>query len=858
MKKNISINISGIIFHIEEDGFETLKKYLDSINTYFSTYEDSEEIIADIEGRIAEIFLEKLTDGKQVVSAEDVDLLIRTMGSIADFEALEEEVDFQSPASAESTTSNETEEEKAEPQAEKAEAGSQESDSSSESGSRRSTYVRPDKWYRDLNRKVLGGVASGIAHYYNFDPLWLRVGLLVLFFGNASLTASGLIFAAPLSGICFIGYFILWAILPGNENLEEDQKLKKLYRDPDDRVFGGVSAGLAKYFNADIMVVRIIFIVLFFGFGTGLIAYVILWIITPTANTITDRMQMKGEPVTLSNIDENIKKRKEEEDFGPKGEGAFTTILLFPFRLVGKIFSGISKALSPLMMFLVDIVRIFTGSIISIVGLSVMFAMLVTTGVFLGLYQGDWYYADDWSYVPYEIIQDTIPGIGIAFLLIAIFVPFLYVFIAGITIIAKRRVMSSSVGWSIFGIWLIAFVGAGITLPNVIRDFREEGRYTQTDNFQVNADTVLLKLNDNYVRRSRFDRGRDYDDRFLFNSEFTDLDIRSTDDTEFRLEKRFISRGRTIRDAEANAQEVDYRYEIDQNSITFDAEIGFERGAKFRAQEVDLTLYIPKNRPFKLDRGMRRILHYFPRGYSWWEVYRNTWIYDDRGLRCIDCGESSRTGRAREYNNDDYSKSLDLDPFTQIRIDEGMEVVIEIGEEHKIRFEAWDRDIVDELDADIFDDELSISSRSSSRDLERVKVYITMESLKEIKGRREAKIEVTGANGSELNIELSDDSSLQLDGSYDELNFELQEKASLSLSGSFDKMEGSISGSGKIYAYDAISKNTTITTYNESRARINVTDFLKVDARGFSTVRYKGDPQLDVVNEGRSANISRY
>ena len=60
MKKNISINVGGIIFHIEEDGYETLKDYLSSINRYFSNYEDSSEIIVDIESRIAEIFLSKL------------------------------------------------------------------------------------------------------------------------------------------------------------------------------------------------------------------------------------------------------------------------------------------------------------------------------------------------------------------------------------------------------------------------------------------------------------------------------------------------------------------------------------------------------------------------------------------------------------------------------------------------------------------------------------------------------------------------------------------------------------------------------------------------------------------------------
>src|SRR5688572_4527768 len=91
MKKNISINISGIIFHIEEDGFENLRKYLDSINKYFASFEDSSEILADIESRVAEIFLSKLNEGKQVITAEDVNALISTMGSVSDFKAAEEQ-----------------------------------------------------------------------------------------------------------------------------------------------------------------------------------------------------------------------------------------------------------------------------------------------------------------------------------------------------------------------------------------------------------------------------------------------------------------------------------------------------------------------------------------------------------------------------------------------------------------------------------------------------------------------------------------------------------------------------------------------------------------------------------------------
>ncbi len=92
MKKTISINISGILFHIEEDGYDTLRKYLDGINRHFSSYKDNQEIISDIENRIAEIFLSNLKNNKQVITAENVAKLIEKMGTIADFTSVDEGV----------------------------------------------------------------------------------------------------------------------------------------------------------------------------------------------------------------------------------------------------------------------------------------------------------------------------------------------------------------------------------------------------------------------------------------------------------------------------------------------------------------------------------------------------------------------------------------------------------------------------------------------------------------------------------------------------------------------------------------------------------------------------------------------
>src|SRR6185436_18516323 len=148
MKKNISINISGIIFHIEEDGYDTLRKYLDSVNKYFGSFEDSSEILADIEGRIAEIFLSKLNDGKQVITAVDVNNLITTMGSVSDFKAAEEQ-EFAAGEPAREKTGN-------------------------QQGSGYS-IPPPRKLLRDQKRKILGGVCSGLAYYFNIDSVWPRL-----------------------------------------------------------------------------------------------------------------------------------------------------------------------------------------------------------------------------------------------------------------------------------------------------------------------------------------------------------------------------------------------------------------------------------------------------------------------------------------------------------------------------------------------------------------------------------------------------------------------------------------------------------------------------------------------------------
>ena len=84
-------------------------------------------------------------------------------------------------------------------------------------------------------------------------------------------------------------------------------RTRRLYRDPDDRVFGGVSSGLGAYLGIDPVIVRILFVIFFFIGGSGLIAYIILWIVVPEAMTTAQKLEMRGDPVNVDNIGKFVK-----------------------------------------------------------------------------------------------------------------------------------------------------------------------------------------------------------------------------------------------------------------------------------------------------------------------------------------------------------------------------------------------------------------------------------------------------------------------------------------------------------------------------------------------------------------------
>jgi phage shock protein PspC (stress-responsive transcriptional regulator) len=798
MKKNISINISGIIFHIEEDGYENLKKYLDSINRYFSSFEDSSEILADIESRIAEIFLSKLNEEKQVITAEDVNALVATMGSVSDFKAAEEE-DFQKAGASTnaSTDSGARQEETS--------GGSSQSSgsSSSSSSSSQRTYVPPKSLSRDQKRKILGGVCSGIANYMNVDAVWIRLLFALLTFAY---------------GFTFFVYIIMWIVVPGSYDLEEPEVEKKLFRDSDRKVIGGVAGGVAAYLGIDITLVRVLFVVFTIAGGLGFFIYVVMWVILPEARTLTDKMQMQGEPVTLSNIESNIKKNQGEQS--TKEESTATKILMFPFRLIGMILSALAKILVPI----IEVLRVAIGIVIVIFGMSAVFATIVAGGALLGVFSATstlpWMEYKEMN-LPVDAFLRAFPGwVAFAGFLSAL-APSLMILLLGISIIAKRIVFSAMVGWSLFAMFFISSALLAVGIPRIVYGFKEDGESEITTNYPITSKRIYVNVHE--VGLDDYHGAK--------------LSIEGYNGKEIKLEQRFESQGATRQKAIENIQMINYHVEQKDSVFTFDSNVTFKEDAIFRDQKVYMTLFIPYGQEFQVDRNTHRLLDY---GFNYDYYNGNTLKFtEQKGLECLSCPE------------EENQPITDLRDFDQVEITGKFDVRIVRGDEYKVELVGTEKE-KERYETYLHGETLVIDYKENKNKnfkfenlrIDEVRITITMPSLD--------KLELTGYGTARFDEFTSDDLEIDVKGpvkikgdiNTERLSITMTGKAEADLSGRASKLTADIELASKLNAYGLEVYEAYVEARLASSAKVSVSGTLEMEELGASDIDYRGNPNI--------------
>lgn len=183
MKKTLTINLNKIVFHIDEDAYQLLHAYIEEVGNHFTKNDGKNDIMYDIEARIAELFSEKISTKNSVITIEDVNEVIETMGKPSQYTDEEEQV---------------TEE--------KSSANNNQKSSQKEN---RKTYR---KLYRDVDNDMVAGVLSGLAKYLGWDVIPLRLAFLFLAFFT--------------SGSFVLVYLIMWIIVPKAVSLSQKMEMR--------------------------------------------------------------------------------------------------------------------------------------------------------------------------------------------------------------------------------------------------------------------------------------------------------------------------------------------------------------------------------------------------------------------------------------------------------------------------------------------------------------------------------------------------------------------------------------------------------------------------------------------------------
>jgi phage shock protein PspC (stress-responsive transcriptional regulator) len=872
MKKNISINLQGIIFHLEDDGYEVLSRYLHEVKAHFASYQGHEEIVADIEGRIAELFSARLSVNKQVITLQDVEEMTAKMGRVSDFNTSPDEDD--EPIYAEPTAAG---------------AGMGGGSAFAGGPAPAPADTEPRRLYRDLAHRKIAGVAAGLAQYFRVNPLLVRLVFLALvLLPNVlgvydHIPGTGMFrHRFDFGGLALITYIVLWVALPKRtdapapiDTMDFGGKLtgRKLFRDTDSGKVGGVAAGLAAYFQTDVVLVRVLFLLSLFIGGSGFVIYLILWAVVPEARTVSEKMQMRGDAVTLSGIDNNLRSNA----FDAEGT---------PNRPLGTFLEGAARSAKPAADFLGTVIRWMVGGLLIFWGTTSLITMLTMLGAAL-------------SIIPFTAVERTsngflfddsfgatvrnLPPWGAVAMFFTAAIPSSMLLLLGLRLIMRRWLLSRTVGLSLLGLWILGVVGSAAAGLQVAREFQTKGTYTTTVRLNPIAGPGIVL------------DSRNVEDHFQGVS----LRLAPADSGAAPyVEEAFQARGRTEDAARLTAQQtVNYHITQRDSTIIFDEGTTLKSNAPNRDQKLTLTLYLPLEKTYRLTplfieqlddedfTGGRRPSTDGDRS------YRARFTRDGK-FACLDCPASANDNDGDDNDDDGETINLDDDGAKmKVRVDtDGDEPVVHIntsspsfntdpdhygtgrkslgsGEEFdEIEASGLFRVLVrqgegykaeaaarpgalDEVRLEVRGNRLLIRNRRNNgifsvfdKNRSPILVTVTIPRLKRLELSAACQADVSGFRGDALNVNASSAASARLNVSVPRLEVDLSSAAHAELSGSANELSVDGSSASSLDALALRATKASLDLSSGSEAKVHATDELNVDLSSGSQVKYAGRP----------------
>lgn len=508
MKKIININLSGRLIPIEDSAYEILQAYLDSLKRYFAKEEGGDEIVADIESRISEIFQDKLKKGAHCITDEDVDAVKASMGTPEQF---------------------------------------------------------------DDEPKT--GAESPEPEYFSGRPR------------------------------------------------------KRLYRDPDHKVLGGVCGGLGAYFNIDPVIFRIIMALLAIGaFGTGILVYFILWIATPEANTAAEKLEMRGERVDLNNIKTTIQDELNQmkssmknvgQDFKNFSQGRGKQVGSDIENFFHQLFSGIGRVL----LFLAKGFFYFV--------VVVLLFCLVITGVMVAIFSAALFPLK--SLMLSGGMQNTLFWPAIVLVLGIPVVALIFFIIRKLTGVKQTNKYAGS---ALAGLWFLGLIFTVIVSVSLVKDFRSYHREKEVFTLQQPSHGKLIVQRDNNTDGVPIDEDVDmFDGHLRLSNDYVMIEdirvrmIKSQTDS-FSVEVYRSGRGRNERAAREVARQIEFRLNQQDSILYLPASFTIPRNANYRAQRVVVVIKVPVGKNIEIQKDA---YHHYDWHYNgvWNDRWDNDHDWDD-------------------------------------------------------------------------------------------------------------------------------------------------------------------------------------------------------------------------------------
>jgi phage shock protein PspC (stress-responsive transcriptional regulator) len=577
MKQVININFQGSIIPIEVSAYEILKNYIASLTAHFNAEEGRDEIINDIESRIAELFQIRLKAGATCIEDADVQAVMNSIGRPEDL-----------AGETEDTTANKSSEQK----------NTKTNTTYNAAGKRR--------LFRDENHKLVGGVCSGVANYFDIDIAIVRVVFLILLFSF---------------GIGFIPYIILWIAVPSSAEQVIGSRRKKLYRDVDEKYVGGVASGIANYFGINVWIPRVFFLLPaitlfsrnhwgnFGGFDdfdvvnlspSPLFIYIILWIVLPEARTTAEKLEMKGEKVDMNSIKESVVEEMKGVQHrvqkfgkevtavaGEKGK-VFGTEAAAVGRRSGNVFADI----------ITIIVKVFVFGILGIVGFSLIIS-LFGGGILAIKYFSlkDFMVRDGWQNI-------FTWGILIFFILS----PIVGIITWIIRKITKVKAGSKMLRLSFIAMWILGWASLSFLGASLGKDFKYNANINE-QNIRLDKPNVKSLEITNQQSGVRFLKNR-INNRNVFDN-IIDEDslaikqvsvqiVKSLTDS-FKVTTIKLASCSTRNDADKLASNINFNAYQQDSLLIIDDGITINKIDKFRNQRVIVTVYVPIGKRIKIN-----------------------------------------------------------------------------------------------------------------------------------------------------------------------------------------------------------------------------------------------------------------